>query len=323
MRVFAFACLISAILANRLAAADDRSPEEHFDSPRLAALAKQLTGDEADNRAAVDKFWEERRGNGPLVEPVAGDPHACWVTFLWRGDNTTQRVNVQGGPASAEGIGWLIALGQTGLWYRTERIPDDARFAYYFQVNRAKTNPRIADPRRPPIPARPDPLNPQTLPSGETSLLELPAAPAQPWLERVPSVPSGELHEHSLHSEFMHQERGFTVYTPPHDTAGDHACPLLVLFDGGYFKTSDMIPAPVILDNLISQKQVPPLVAVLVTQTERNPELGCSEAFADFTAAELVPWVRDHYRVTADPAPHDCLRRESRRLDGRLLWFAP
>jgi len=33
----------------------------------------------------------------------------------------------------------------------------------------------------------------------------------------------------------------------------------------------------------------------------RNEELSCNVAFADFLAKELVPWVRQNYRVTADP----------------------
>ena len=65
-----------------------------------------------------------------------------------------------------------------------------------------------------------------------------------------------------------------------------------------------MVPAPVILDNLIAKKKIPPLVAVFVKHDplSRNKDLSCSEPFADFLVNELVPWVRGHYRVTADPA---------------------
>jgi hypothetical protein len=47
-------------------------PEEGFDSPRLAALAKQL---KAGDQAALDRFWEELRGQAPLLERVAESLH--------------------------------------------------------------------------------------------------------------------------------------------------------------------------------------------------------------------------------------------------------
>jgi enterochelin esterase family protein len=72
-----------------------------------------------------------------------------------------------------------------------------------------------------------------------------------------------------------------------------------VLFDGE--ATLVHIPVPVILDNLIAKRKIPPMVAVMVYNKDRNADLGCSEAFADFTAKELVPWVRKHYRVKDDP----------------------
>jgi len=59
----------------------------------------------------------------------------------------------------------------------------------------------------------------------------------------------------------------------------------------------------VIFDNLIRDKRIPPVVAIFVYQTtERDKELACSEAFADFVAKELVSHVRSKYKVAADPA---------------------
>src|SRR5262249_42237838 len=112
---------------------DFTEPEEGLDSPRLAALAKEL---KAGDRAALSRFWEELRGKAPLIEPVADDPHSSWVTFAWRGDGQTRRMNVQGGPASGDWANWMKRLGKTDLWYRTDRIPNDSRFSYSFQVNR-------------------------------------------------------------------------------------------------------------------------------------------------------------------------------------------
>ncbi len=92
--------VIWAIAPRPPAVGEFTEPEEGFDSPRLAALAKELT---AGDRAARERFWQELRDKTPLIEPVADDPNSSWVTFVWRGDDQTRRVNVQGGPSSATG----------------------------------------------------------------------------------------------------------------------------------------------------------------------------------------------------------------------------
>jgi enterochelin esterase family protein len=66
-----------------------------------------------------------------------------------------------------------------------------------------------------------------------------------------------------------------------------------------------MVPTPVILDNLIAQNRIAPMVAIVlanVTTTSRSDELPCNPRFADFLASEVVPWVRQNYNVTTDPS---------------------
>ena len=99
--------IFATVVSIQLAAAKDGASQESLRSPPLSALAKQLTGDGNRDRTTIDKFWQELRGNGPLVEPVFDDPRSRWMTFLWRGDDKTERVNVQGGPATAESAGWM------------------------------------------------------------------------------------------------------------------------------------------------------------------------------------------------------------------------
>lgn len=284
-------------------------PDQVFDSPRLAALANRLIPGDADgNRAAVDGFLRELQGKGPLIEPTTDDPRTSWITFLWRGDEHTKRMNVQGGPATGDFAPKMTRLADTDLWYRTDRIPNDSRFTYFFQVNRPLRFPPHAE-RLPPLsPPHADPLNPHKLSGPERSLVELPEAPPQPWNEARPGVAKGSLKERQLQSDVLkdaepHLEslRKFLVYTPPgYDLLPDKPG-LLVMFDGSPKIGPDM-PVPVILDNLIAEKRIPPLVAVFIYQTaERDREVGCSEPFGRFVASELVPWVQKHYHVTNDP----------------------
>jgi enterochelin esterase family protein len=66
--------------------------------------------------------------------------------------------------------------------------------------------------------------------------------------------------------------------------------PLLVVLDAGAY--ADYVPVPKILDTLIAEKRIQPIVAVLVGNAARAQELTCSPAYADFLATELVPWMR-------------------------------
>src|SRR6266496_2859000 len=94
---------VSIIAVTEPSAAENEDTENGFDSPAMAALAKKLSvGDDAAKRATIDDFLQELDGKAPLIESTADDPHTSWITFLWRGDDSTRRMNVQGGPATGD-----------------------------------------------------------------------------------------------------------------------------------------------------------------------------------------------------------------------------
>jgi enterochelin esterase family protein len=284
-------------------------PKEVVQSPRLITLIKGL---QSGNREALKQFWQEVRDKSPLVEPVKGDTRSSWVTFLWRGNDKTRRVSVTGGLPTVDGEKWLKRLADTDVWYRTEKIPNDARFTYHFVINRPVKLPRANDLAAlakfmEQCPARPDPLNPNTvilqgmIPA---SLLELSEAPAQPWVKPLEGVPKGTLKEHKIKSKSLKGERAVTIYTPANYDPKGEKHGLLVLFDGAFYQDDEMIPGPTILDNLIAKKKIRSLVVVFVKHElrTRNKDLMCSDAFAAFLVNELVPWVRAKYRVSEEPA---------------------
>lgn len=283
-------------------ATEDGATNLSLESPRLQALAQECSsGNSSEKRAALEKFWKEMEGNGPLVEPIASDNKSSLVTFLWQGDDKTRRVNLAGGPTSSDGdpIKWLTRLANTDLWYRTQLVPNDARVVYLFQINRPVNLP--ADPVRREKAlfglGRGDPLNQHAF--GPTaSMLEMSDAPAQPWLEKKPSVLAGKLSdEQTIESEILKQTRSLKVYTTPGYETEENEGWLLVLFDGEAW----LDKVPTILDNLTAEKKIPKLTALFVYQTaERDKELGCSKPFADFLADELMPWMRKNYHVGSE-----------------------
>jgi enterochelin esterase-like enzyme len=279
---------------------------EELASPRLDALRKEQ---EAGDTAALERFWRRLAGEGtPLVE---GEGTERLVTFLWRGGDETRNVLVVASPfdlASEEGIegARLSRLPGTDVWYKSRRLRADARFGYALSVNdslvpAAKATEQEEEARWAAL--KPDPLNPRRAPEPLASLVELPEARKQPWIEPRPDVPAGRVEERQLRSERLGNERIVRIYTPPGYDPHGKPYGLLVVLDGRTY-TSD-IPVPTILDNLLAARRIPPLVAVFVANPSaevRSLELSCHPPFDEFLARELIPWIRRGFRVTTGPA---------------------
>ncbi|HEX6898969.1 MAG TPA: enterochelin esterase [Thermoanaerobaculia bacterium] len=282
---------------------------EEIASPRLNALHKEL---QAGGPAALETFWRRIAQEGtPLIEPAEGGKDEVLVTFLWRGGDETRNVVAV---ASAADLGTeeslaaarMSRLPGTDIWHQTRRMRSDARFAYAFSVNDPLTPLEKAAPEEEEArwtALKPDPLNPRKAGAPLASLAELPAAPAQPWIEPRPGVPAGRVEENQFRSGRLGNERIVRVYTPPGYDPKGQPYGLVVFLDGRTYSSD--IPGPTILDNLLAAGKIPPLVAVFVANPSveaRVQEMTCHPPFADFLALELIPWVRSGYRVTTEPA---------------------
>ncbi len=279
---------------------------EVLDSPRLAALAKEL---DAGLPPDLEQFWKEAQGHTPLIEPFPGDASSSWATFLYRGNAETHAVMMLGGPwaLSTDGRGMnLSRLRKTDLWYRSVRMPNDARMAYEFLIN---LSCRIADdPSAGKLydsNTRRDVLNPQFIRTPDelrpvVSVLEMPQAPAQPYIHAAAGIRRGTITDHRIRSDVLRQTRTYSLYTPPGYDGQGEALPLVVMFDGGSYHTDNYIPGHTIVDNLIAAKKIPPIVVAFVDSIERQKELNCSQPFAEFLATELVPRIRGERHVSLE-----------------------
>ena len=112
-----------------------------------------------------------------------------------------------------------------------------------------------------------------------------------------------------MSSALLKNEREVAVYLPPKfSKANENEYPMLLVFDENAYlkneKETARVPTETILDNLIAEKRIPPMVAVFVDNgpgNARSRELPCNNQFADFLNFELMPWVRRLYHVTSDP----------------------
>ena len=146
---------------------------------------------------------------------------------------------------------------------------------------------------------------------------QTPAQPAvtPPWLEPR-NVPHGEVQSLSYDSESIDKERKAVVYLPPgYDTStGDY--PVLYLLHGAGGDERNWIDrqlAHIILDNLIADGSLEPLIVVMPDGFTREMEPGVRrggppdykidmEEFAADFIGDLIPEIESRYRASSDRA---------------------
>ena len=157
------------------------------------------------------------------------------------------------------------------------------------------------------------------MPDSPSALTELPYVPQPadfsrpvryahgPDSHRQPGVPRGTIldYEWTESRVFPGTSRRYWVYVPAQYTGSEPAS-LMVFQDGRrYLDPEDEMRVPVVLDNLIHRGEIPVTIGVFVDPGEpanRNLEYDTfSDAYATFLLTEILPNVRDRYRITDDP----------------------
>ena len=273
------------------------SPEMPFrtdvKSPQIETLAKRVANGDSE---AVARFWTEAKIHGtPLIEPVTRDPMHILLTFIYRSSTAksvqlaAQLTTLRDDPSMV-----LTRLASSDVWYKTFLVRSDLRFSYGLL-------PTPSDDAQ-----GKDPLNPRSLrvQAIGPSFVELEKAPPQRAISTQPGISKGRVVEERVESKILNTERTIGVYTPAsYDPKRADPYPVLICFDGPNYLSA--IPTPTILDNLIAAGEIPPMIAIFVVQRpqpQRNFELSNNAAFADFVAQELLPHVREKWRLTSNPA---------------------
>ncbi len=299
------AAVVSAVMPRSFSA---RPSADEPRSPAIAALAARVAAGDSE---AVPRFWEDisRKGT-PFVEDIPGDSGHCLATFLYRGGKDVRNVVIfiNNGFWGEIGSNRMSRLAMTEVWHKTYRFRADARFTYLLSVN---------DPLTPISEATAaeswlrrsaswifDPLNPRRFPAypRQVSVLELPGAPAEPWIVFRHEVAKGLVESRRIRSKIIGNERTVWIYHPAQAKVPGHEPGLLVLFDGGAYK--DWIPTPTILDNLMAAGRIPPVAAILVGHPSleaRNRELVFSDPFMRFLTEELLPPLRRELGASQAP----------------------
>jgi enterochelin esterase family protein len=261
---------------------------------------------------AEGDFWGAVRqaGGAPVVEPdPAGDPAYRVVTFLWRGNEATRAVlvlpNKVVDPRDLD-RNLMERVPGTDIWHWSVRMRADWRATYGLCVDEGGGPEPGAEGYWAWLRGRQlgDPLNSRTLSrrwgGDPVSYVELSQAPAGAEWRRREGVARGTVSTHSVRSELLGNERQVHVYEPP---GGGRDLPVLVLMDGEMWQPG--LDVAVLLDNLIADGRIPPLVALLpesLGPDVRWAELACNEVYVGFLERELLPWAGEWLPLSQDPA---------------------
>jgi enterochelin esterase-like enzyme len=285
--------------------------------PKSQLMTKLETDVTSGKMNAVEDFWKYAKSKGtPLIETITDEKQNALVTFIWRGDAETKNVFVQ-----SNFYTWILPRRQltnienTDIWYKTAKVQNDARLTYQFSVN----DPRLPFPDpydwfQIKVNYLNDPLNKNTFvypkdeddpndSRSEVSLLEMPSSPKSPYKIADEKIKKGRLEKLNFKSEILANERRIWFYTPNGYTP-NKKYPLVIYLDGVDYLNN--IPSPTILDNLIAERKIPPVVAVFVATPFgagiREKEYYGNLQFVDFMIKELIPFVNSKMSVTKKPS---------------------
>jgi enterochelin esterase family protein len=246
----------------------------------------------------------------PVVSPEVGADHR--VTFRFRDPNAKEVLLAREG---AEPV--PMQKDQEEVWSVTTDPLEPDFYGYSFVADGI----HLIDPSNHLM--KPNLLGPQ-------SVVHVPGPASLPW--EVDDVPHGVIHHHFYHSAIIGDDRDYYVYTPPGYTpTGQDSYPTLYLLHGFSDDASAWTAvgyANVILDNLIAQGKVKPMIVVMPLGygapeivfhsggAFHDPSLRQRNyhRFRDALVNEVLPQVEASYRVVKD--------RNSRAIAGLSMGGA-
>jgi enterochelin esterase family protein len=239
------------------------------------------------------------------ASPPAEQPLKNFVTSVEKDGSITFRLFAPAAKAVSVGLGSRDPLAMQkaddGTWsVKTEVLKPDL-YEYYFNIDGFRS---IDTGTNAPKPQR----------HVNTSLILVPGG-----ILDIRNVPHGDLRLVTLHSKALNSERQMYVYTPPGYTDSSKPLPVLYLYHGFGDTVGSWVAqgrAPQILDNLLAEKKIEPMIVVIPdTETdvpdaiaENMPASDIRKAFfpANAEAADreltqdLIPYMKQHYRVRND-----------------------
>ncbi|MEO7134461.1 MAG: alpha/beta hydrolase-fold protein [Vicinamibacterales bacterium] len=253
-----------------------------------SALQKHLAGLEPAARdAAVEKFIAAKGGT-PIIE------NQTRLTFLAKDqDGQTPRIVGDFNAWAVTPQGYDVSIG------KTTRI-DDTSWSYLEATS--YTNARLEYGLLFDKEYLADPMNPRTVQAfaGPRSEVRMPFFDRQPELDDLGSAVRGELLAETIASRSLAGPRRIWIYVPPgYPAATDALFPVVYVLDGANYV--EQMGMPRVLDHLIADKAIPPVIAVFSEPADRQEEYSRNPKWRAFITNELVPMVDKRFRTFPTP----------------------
>jgi enterochelin esterase family protein len=229
----------------------------------------------------IDSFMIVARAQGiPYIEDTIAN-------FIYRGNGSNVYL-------SGDFNGWsnsadrLTKVTGTNFFYISKIFERDARLDYKFIVD----GNWILDPN-----------NPKICPGGfgPNSELAMPDYVQPVEIKYYPEIPHGTLRDTTFFSSFLNNSRTVRVYLPPDYESTTDSFSMILMHDGlEYISLASMHN---VLDYLIAQNKIEPIIGVFVPPVNRTPEYAGNQmnSFKNFIVQELLPYIRNRYRIKSGP----------------------
>ena len=237
--------------------------------------------------AAVEKFIAAKGGT-PIIE------NQTRLTFLAKDkDGQTPRIVGDFNAWAVTPQGYDVSIGKptridgTSWSYLQATSYTNARLEYGLLFDKEYIS---------------DPMNPRTVQAfaGPRSEVRMPFFDRQPEVDELGSAPKGELIAETIESRSLLGIRRVWFYLPPgYAAATDTLFPVVYVLDGANYV--EKMDVPRVLDHLIANKAIPPVIAVFSEPADRQEEYSRSPKWRAFIATELVPMVDKRFRTFPTP----------------------
>jgi enterochelin esterase family protein len=240
----------------------------------------------------IDYAWTRisNRYHTPLIQDDS-------VVFLYRGKAKSVwfagDFNAWGRSTAEPHAGTRI--GGTDIWMMALGLPSNARADYKLVIDGSEWMV--------------DPNNPWQQYSGvgggtPNSEIRMPDWHDDPIVEKRAGIPRGQLIRHlTIESTELGYPIAYSLYVPAGYRSGT-PCPILYVFDGNEYLNGNLGSMATILDNLIADKRIEPLIGVFIdhrdpadtSKNRRMEELAMDPAYLNFLESDLLPAVEGKYR---------------------------
>ncbi|MCL4638315.1 MULTISPECIES: alpha/beta hydrolase [Olivibacter] len=248
---------------------------------RFETFVQKLEGTVVEGRPRLVEQYLSQIKSTPIIEKTEN------VHFIWYGK--AEKLEIEGDLQKAWAIPEVlnkIDCGEQDFFYISYTIPSDAIIEYRFIVD----GKRSVDTRNPKIT--------QSFDYGNRNIFSMPGFIRSPYVDMRSDIEKGVANTLVFKTDdSLFTDRLIWVYTPFNYTK-DKEYPVLYVHDGMW--AMYLRPFINVLDNLIHDRKIEPIVVVFVAFEDRwNEYVTQSAEYAKLIVNKLIPFIEENFQVSS------------------------